>query len=250
MPLPAFRFKKFSVEQEGAAHPVGTDAVLLGAWANLQGVRRFLDIGAGTGVVGLMLAQRLQENAPVPAPWNGVGVELHPASAALASQNYAASPWSKNLSLWTGAIQDFAATGATEHHGTYDLIVSNPPFFSETTLSPNPSRSLGRHTATLSPQDLLAAATTLLAPTGRFSVVLPEKEGRRFCELAVLQGLYWTRIAAVHSRPGKGVERMLIQFEKSPYGFERETIDQFDSVKGDAYSPGFRALTKDFYLAG
>lgn len=254
MPLPAFRFKKFSVEQEGAAHPVGTDAVLLGAWAGLEGVQRFLDIGAGTGVVGLMLAQRLQQDFDASTSdaqlWSGVGVELHPASAALARQNYAASPWAANLELWTGAIQDFAANRATEQRGTYDLIVSNPPFFSETTLSPNQARSLGRHTATLSPQDLLIAVKTLLAPKGRFCVVLPVKEGRKLCELAVLQGLYWTRIAELHSRPGKAVERLLIQFEKSPYGIEREVFTMFASEKGDAYSAVFRALTREFYLAG
>ncbi len=293
MPLQAFHFKKFSVAQDGAAHPVGTDAVLLGAWADIREVKHFLDIGTGTGVVALMLAQRIdcsgdfsrsnaeeeldlttfqklsnlhpiassgdfsrsndKENPSImtlPKPansiWAGIGVELHPASAALSQGNFAASPWAEKLKIWEGSVQVFAQTVENQ----YDLIVSNPPFFSELTISPDKTRSLGRHTATLSPGDLLAVVHKLLTPQGKFCVVLPEREGRRLCELAVQNGLYWTRIVEVRSRPGKPVERLLLQFERTPFGFEREEICLYGEKTGQAYSVEFQEMTSAFYLAG
>lgn len=233
----AFRFKKFSVEQEGAAHPVGTDAVLLGAWVDVQTTQRFLDIGTGTGVIALMLAQRL---SGVPG-WAGVGVEIHPESAALARRNFRECLWAEHLRVWEGAVQAFSGQ-------SFDLIVSNPPFFSERTVSPDKTRSLGRHTATLSPADLLGTAKELLAPHGKFCVVLPVNEGRQLCELAVMHGLYWTQITEVRSRPGKPVERLLIQFEKSPFGFERAEMCLFAGKTGMDYSDEFQAITRDFYL--
>lgn len=233
----AFRFKKFSIEQAGAAHPVGTDAVLLGAWVDVQAAQRFLDIGSGTGVVALMLAQRLANIAH----WAGVGVEIHPESAALARANFKASPWAGHLDVWEGPIQAFSGQ-------VFDLIVSNPPFFSERTVSPDKTRSLGRHTATLSPEDLLETARRLLAPQGKFCVVLPTLEGRQLCELAVPKGLYWTKITEVRSRPGKPVERLLIQFEKSPFGFERTEMCLYAGKTGTAYSDDFQSITSNFYL--
>ncbi len=287
MPLPAFRFKKFKVEQDGAAHPVGTDAVLLGAWVDVQGTTSFLDIGTGTGVIALMLAQRLESSGDFSRsnttdPWAGVGVELHPGSAALARENFASSPWAAQLEVFEGPIQQFSqgesiyftqAFDQTTGHFfrvprlykfqklgksnsetmsnslAFDLIVSNPPFFSERTVSPDKTRSLGRHTATLSPEDLLSAVKNLLAPKGKFCAILPEQEGRRLCELAVQQGVYWTRITEVRSRPGKPVERLLLQFEKSPFGFEREEICIYAGEVGGTYSDEFRRMTGAFYLA-
>ncbi len=242
MPLLPFHFKKFSVEQHGAAHPVGTDAVLLGAWTDVQNANRFLDIGTGTGVIALMLAQRLAE-MKIKSHWQGVGVELHPPSAALAGENFAASPWAAQLAIWEGSIQEFAET-----QGQFDLIVSNPPFFSELTVSPDKVRSLGRHTATLSPGDLVTAVAGLLAPNGRFCAILPKLEAQLLCELAIPLGLYWTRIADVHGRPGKPVERLMLQFEKSPYNLHREQICVYAEKSGPAYSSEFSFMTRGFYL--
>ncbi|MFN0033990.1 MAG: tRNA1(Val) (adenine(37)-N6)-methyltransferase [Saprospiraceae bacterium] len=260
------------MEQSGAAHPVGTDAVMLGAWADVRVRERgvqpaktctwVLDIGTGTGVVALMLAQRLSDIQN----WAGIGVEIHPPSAALARANFSASPWAGRLEVWEGAVQAFAgerfdnfqkvvkSEPLSKLSGSsfprFDLIVSNPPFFSERTISPNPKRSLGRHTATLSPSDLLEAVGKLLAPDGRFCAILPEREGRHLCELAVPLGLFWTRITEVRSRPGKPVERLLLQFEKSPCDFQREGMSIYAGKNGEGYSAEFQEMTRDFYLAG
>jgi tRNA1Val (adenine37-N6)-methyltransferase len=239
MALPAFRFKKFEVVQEGAAHPVGTDAVLLGAWADISGGRQFLDIGAGTGVVSLMVAQRLAQTG---SNWQGCGVEIHPSSAALARQNYQASPWANQLEVRECAIQELEGFAA----GHFDLIVSNPPFFSETTQSPDATRSLGRHTATLSPVELLTAAKKWMSHKGRCCVVLPAMEGYKLCELAVPMGLYWTHLVEVYGKADKPLERLLVQFERNPYPVRRDKIVLQEHGQRSA---AFRALTKDFYLA-
>lgn len=229
-----FRFKKFSVEQEGAAHPVGTDAVLLGAWADVEKSTRILDIGAGTGVVALMLAQK--------APAHITAVEIHPPSAALARRNFAASPWAGRLDLVESSIQNFAQQTDFQ----FDVIVSNPPFFSETTVSPDSGRRLGRHTASLPPGDLLAAVQKLLAENGRFCVILPVLEGRRLCELAVPAGLYCTEEVAVRSRKQKPAERLLLRFERNPYAFVRKEWVIYSD--GSAYTDEFKQATSCFYL--
>ncbi len=249
-----FHFKKFSVEQEGAAHPVGTDGVLLGAWADVEGCRSILDIGTGTGLVALMLAQRLHSlpsstSPPTPPPSGGggvggevVAVEIHPPSAALARQNFAASPWADRLEVVESSIQDFAQQTDRQ----FDLIVSNPPFFSEKVVSPDASRRLGRHTASLPPGDLLAVSKKLLTENGRLCVILPVPEGKRFCELAVTSGLYCTGESEVMTRPGKAAERLLLRFEKTPCRFERKTLSIH--AEGGGYSDEFRQMTGDFYL--
>jgi len=234
MALQPFRFKNFSVAQEGAAHPVGTDAVLLGAWAGVGQCTRLLDIGTGTGVVALMLAQRCAARI--------TAVEIHPASAALARANFAASPWANRLELVESSIQEFAGQTAVR----FDLIVSNPPFFSETTVSPDATRRLGRHNASLPPETLLLCAKQLLTETGRFCVVLPVQEGRRLCEIAVTNGLYCTEETEVRGRPEKPVERLLLCFERNPYPFVRKQMSIYGT--GTTRSAEFQEMTAAFYL--
>jgi len=236
MASPPFRFKKFEIQQHGAVHPVGTDSVLLGAWAGLENApARILDIGTGTGVIALMLAQRAAD-AQITA------VEMHPASVSCARRNAAASPWADRLNVFETSIQDFAAADTP----VFDLIVSNPPFFSETTVSPDPARRLGRHTASLTAVELIVAVQVLLAQNGRFCVILPEMEGKRLCELAALQGLYVTNIMTIRSRSDRPIERLLLCLERSPYGFERSEL--FIYMKNGGYALEYQELTSKFYL--
>jgi tRNA1Val (adenine37-N6)-methyltransferase len=233
-----FHFKKFSIFQEGVSHPVGTDGVLLGAWADVLGVHTVLDIGTGTGLVALMLAQRSVPGALITA------IDLHPGSVACARRNMWQSPWRDNLAVVVIPVQQYALETTLR----FDLIVSNPPFFSDLTVSPDGERSLGRHTGTLSTGDLLEAVLRLLKPTGRFCLVLPYKEGKRLCEMAVPLGLYCTYEVEVRSRAGKQVERLLLQLERDPRCFRREGLDIYDLEGG--YSAAYRRLTGDFYLKG
>lgn len=238
MPLPPFHCKKFHVNQAGAAHPVGTDSILIGSWADISNCQSVLDIGTGTGIIALMLAQRLQEMG---VPFQVDAVEIDPSSAATARANFTHSDWAAQLNVWEGPVQELTGTGK------YDLIVSNPPFFAETILSPNQARRQARSTVTLHFSDLIETALRLLAPNGRFCVVLPVQEGQRLYQMAAPMGLYHTRCMTVFSKKGKAPERLLMQLERNPYRFKREEL--LIHAEPGLYSEAYQKLTKDFYLA-
>ena len=215
---------------------VGTDGVLLGAWADVAGPERILDIGTGSGVIAIMLAQR-RPSAAVH------GVEIDAESCEQARENVRISPWADRLSMVCASVQTYEGK-----EGAYDLIVSNPPFFSGGTFSDNQDRTSIRHTTKLPHGDLLQSARRLLSPAGRFCVVLPLIEGLRFREMATQYQLYCTRFRAVRSKEEKPVERLLLQFERRPKEIveEPELIIQFDGIND--WTPAYRELTGDFYL--
>ncbi len=231
-----FQFKKFAIEQNDCAMKVGTDGVLLGAWCDVTAATKALDIGTGSGVIAVMLGQRC--DAEIHA------VEIEEAAYLQAKSNFEKADWSNRLTAKKAAIQDFAKLSRDE----YDLIISNPPFFSGGTFSHNQDRNNVRHTVKLGHGDLLVAARKLLAKDGKFCVVLPLIEGLRFQEVAKTYALYCTKITEVKSRPGGSVERLLMQFEKTA----TENIVKDDlaiyKAKGKAHSTEYIALTKDFYL--
>lgn len=231
-PMSSFRFKQFAVEQSGVAMKVGTDGVLLGAWASFGDARRVLDIGTGTGVIALMAAQR-SSAATI------VAVEIDRAAAACASSNFVASPWSDRLSVVEGAVQEYAA------EEQFDYIISNPPYFVDSLRSPDARRTMARHTTDLTFEQLAAAVERLLATSGRFGIVLPTEQMEQF---ASTTSLVMLRRCNVHSVPGGAVKRVLAEF-----GHERsgelvvETLTIETDVRGQ-FSDQYRALTQDFYL--
>lgn len=216
---------------------IGTDAVLLGAWVEVDGVQKALDVGTGTGVIAIMLAQR--------QPFLTVhGVEIDAQAQLQASENMQASPWSERLEVFPGAIQDYAQNCRE----TYDLIVSNPPFFTGGVFSESPDRQHVRHTVKLPHGDLLAACQKLLAPKGTFAVVLPLLEGLRFVELARSYRFYCERMTEVHTKPGKPISRLLLQFKSEiPDILRKDTLILQDDESNNR-SEAYRALTGDFYL--
>lgn len=239
MGQPPFRFKRFLVDQTGVAHPVGTDSVLLGSWAEIDGAHHILDIGSGSGLLALMLAQRTENSRP---PAHIAGVEIHDESCRCATGNFNRSPWASRLSIVHCAIQAFEVRADEK----FDLIVSNPPFFTETVVSPRRLRRISRSAATLSPGDLLHAVKRLLFENGRFCAILPPAEGYRLCEWGALAGLYCTRLTRVYPRRDKAVERLLIQLERNPYPFRQSSLVIYSS--GEQYTPEFLHLTGEFYL--
>ncbi len=233
---PPFRFKQFEIKQDRCAMKVGTDGVLLGSWANIRNARTILDIGSGTGLIALMLAQRQPKGRIV-------GVEIDPEACKQAQENAAASPFSDRLELVEAAIQDFSK----EDSRKFDLIVSNPPFFSGGALSFSQDRNSVRHTIKLSHGDLLRAVQYLLAPEGRFCLILPLLEGLRFQEIAETYHLYTSSITEVIPIKGKLVERLLLEFRRE---VSECTVDQLiirNKTNAD-WSEAFWSLTKAFYL--
>jgi len=233
-----FQFKKFSIAQDQCAMKVGTDGILLAAWARVGEASQILDIGAGTGLIGLMLAQR-QSAAQV------IGVEIDELAADQAKDNGAQSPFAKQVKICTDSIQSFAKN--TKHQ--FDLIVSNPPFFSGGVLSESAGRAEVRHTVKLSHQDLLRSVQTLLRPLGKFCLILPLLEGLRFQELARTYQLYTQHVCKVSPRPGKPANRLLIELGKTQKDKVQQTqMSIYADAEGLNRSAEFSKLTADFYL--
>ena len=229
--MSTFRFKQFEVEQTDVAMKVGTDGVLLGAWAELGGARRVLDIGTGTGVIALMAAQRSSAETIV-------GVEIDAVASRCAAANFEASPWSERLTVTQCAVQEFDAE-------PFDVIISNPPYFVDSLLSPDSRRTVARHTTDLSFADLSAAVCRLLSTEGRFALILPTEEMAKFESETPLRVV---RRCEVRSVPNGTVKRVMAEFahtSASEPHLEQLTIET--EVRGQ-FSEQYRTLTKDFYL--
>jgi tRNA1Val (adenine37-N6)-methyltransferase len=231
-----FKFKQFGIYQDKCAMKVGTDGVLLGAWAAAENAEMILDIGTGTGVIAIMLAQR-NENATVH------GVDVDEMSHEQATENMQNSPFSERLSSYLIDIQSYAKVTDRK----YDLIVSNPPFFTGGTLSANQDKTNVRHTVKLPHGDLLLAVKNLLGENGKFCVILPLIEGLRFKELAERTQLFCTKITEVQPKIGKGVERLLLQFELHSNGLTRDMLVIQEGEGRHDFTDEYADLVRDFY---
>jgi tRNA1Val (adenine37-N6)-methyltransferase len=229
-----FRFKQFTVHDDKCQMKVGTDGVLLGAWAGVENVNSILDIGTGSGLISLMLAQRTSGSVHIDA------VEPAVADASQAQANVLNSPWADRVSVHAKRIQDY------QPDTRYDLIVTNPPFFSSSLLPPSVQRASARHTLELTQHDLLAAAARLLKETGSMAIILPVKEGDMFVQNALNNGFYVARSLAFHTIPGKHQERWLLEIRRGPQQVKQERMTLYGSpgIWSDEYSH----LVRDFYL--
>ncbi|MGL4928608.1 MAG: tRNA1(Val) (adenine(37)-N6)-methyltransferase [Plesiomonas sp.] len=231
-----FTFKQFFVAHDRCAMKVGTDGILLGAWSPINGAAKILDIGSGTGLIALMLAQR------TPADTQITAVELDNTAAEQAQENIAASPWQHKIRLSNQSIQQFSQHNLLK----FDLVVSNPPYFESGVACRDTARDAARYTDTLSHEVLLQSACRVLAPTGRVCLVLPFDVAEPICALAQNFGLFCYQAVAVFSREGKKAQRILLEF-----GFVRQDRQDKKLVineKSGIYHCNYRDLTKDFYL--
>ena len=230
--MAGFKFKQFSVEQDDVAMKVGTDGVLLGAWAECEGARRILDVGTGTGVIALQMAQR-SPTAQVQA------VEIDETAAKRARANFDKSPWAERLEVAQTAVQEFSPAEK------FDLIISNPPYFVDSLLPPDAKRSTARHTHDLTFEELDRAVVRLLAENGKFALILPVTEFEKYLSLTQL---HLVRRCDVHPIEGGAVKRVMGEFAKQkPTEIAHENIAIERGHRGD-YTDEYRTLTKDFYL--
>lgn len=233
MPNPYFAFKQFTVRHDRCAMKVGTDGVLLGAWTDLSHSRRILDIGTGTGLIALMLAQRCMD-AQITA------IDLDSAAVEQAQENIQASPWKDRIE----ALQQDICT--YHPNGTFDTIVSNPPYFIDSLKCPDGQRSTARHTDTLDADRLIGKVSELLTSDGRFSIILPAEQTEDLIRVAGEKGLHPSRQTWVITRPGLSPKRILMEFRKTPVTLQPDEL--VIELERHVYSEEYIALTKEFYL--
>lgn len=233
--MDSFRFKRFSVEQGNCGMRVGTDGTLLGAWA--QGGARILDIGTGTGLIALMMAQRFPQ-AQITA------IDIDADAAQQAEENARQSPFADRISVIQASLQIFALDYAGPK---FDAIVSNPPFFNDTKATGNIPRDIARHTLSLSYRDLFHHAAALLADSGTLSLVLPYSMRSEAFSEAAINGLRLLDVIDISTTPAKKPKRTLLSFSRHINRVGNRQTQCLSNKKGER-SQWFATLTQDFYL--
>ena len=231
-----FQFKQFSVAQDQCAMKIGTDAVLLGAWTRLDSQpNSILDIGAGTGVLGLMMAQRSTAEL-IDA------LENDDAAYEQCVGNFEASDWGDRLFCYHASLEEFTE----EIEDQYDLIISNPPFYTDSFKTENEVRNKARFEDAMPFTELLKSVSKLLSPTGHFNVVIPFSEESSFIELGAKEGLYPPYIMRVRGQESSPVKRSLICFSFKEQAVETQEL--IIEIARHQYTKEYTNLTKDFYL--
>lgn len=232
-PTDVFHFKQFSVKHNRCAHKVGTDGVLLGAWADVEGAHRILDIGTGSGVIALMLAQRSASYTHIDA------IDISWEDCEQAKENVIASPWPQKINIKNQALQNFDSA-------LYDLIVSNPPFFIDSAKPPDEERTRARHTESLPPHELLIHAQRLLNPQGKLCLILPVTEAQKLIALSEVEGWHCSRLCEFRARANKPPERLLFQLQRQKQEVQKESLILYE--QGEEWTKAYKNLTRDFYL--
>ncbi|WBU87888.1 tRNA1(Val) (adenine(37)-N6)-methyltransferase [Cellulophaga omnivescoria] len=239
-----FIFKQFTINQDRCAMKIGTDGVLLGAWASVDhNPYSILDIGAGTGIIALMLAQRSAAD-------NIEAIELDADAYEQCTDNFEASDWADRLFCFHAGFDEFVdeyATDETEEDELYDLIVSNPPFYAEEVTSGNEARDNARQNTSLPFNELVSGVAKLLTANGRFATIIPYKEEEKFIKLAENFKLYPLKVTRVKGNAKAEVKRSLLEFQKTPstnLEIKQLVIEEDRHI----YTQDYIDLTKDFYL--
>lgn len=216
---------------------VGTDGVLLGAWANVHNASTVLDIGTGTGLIALMAAQR-NLSAVIDA------VEIDETACIQAKENFDNSKWKDRINLYCSSFQQFA-DNCTKH---YDIIISNPPYFNNSLKPADKNRNTARHTDSLPYTELAKGVKRLLSEKGYFSLILPVNEANEFEDIALANTLYCSRKVFVKPNYEKEAIRILMEFTHNPVTRINEQVLCIETGVRHCYTDEFKELTKDFYL--
>ncbi|MCP4883461.1 MAG: methyltransferase [Flavobacteriales bacterium] len=231
-----FHFKEFKVKQDRCAMKVGTDGVLLGAWTEIDSdVDSILDIGTGTGLIALQMAQRSTAQT-IDA------LEIEPHAFEQAVENFENSQWADRLFCYHASLQEFV----NEIDEKYDLIISNPPYFNDTFKDLDKQRALARHTQELSFNDLLDGVSKLLTNEGKAALIIPFKEEANFLELAKIRNLFPLRISRYRGNENSDLKRSLVELKNEFTTLTSEAF--FLEHSRHEYSEYYKNLVKDFYL--
>lgn len=235
MAKPYFKFKQFTVYHDRSSLKVGTDAVLLGSWADVSGASKIFDIGTGSGVIALMLAQR--SNAMI----NAIDIDIQ--SCEQANENFKSSPWSDRLSIYNISLSEYAEKTATK----YDLVVSNPPYFTDSFKPANEQRFSAKHNDKLPIAELSENVAKLLSHTGKFCVILPLKEAAILTSEMNKYGLFPHEELSVLPLKDKDAIRKLILFGRENTVCKTSQL-VIETDERHAYSKEYIELTKDYYM--
>ena len=237
MPNNWFRFKQFTIQQEHAAMKVGTDGVLLGAWASVpEPGSRVLDVGTGTGLIAMMIAQRTRDV-------NIDALEIDALSAAQANENFQNSPWKDRLNSIHASFQEYASISKTR----YDQIICNPPFFTGSKKTESKSKNLARHDDSLSLKDLLKGSVSLMKETAILSLILPVDKEEQAMDMIQEQQMYCSRLTRVKPTPQKPINRILLEVSLQAKKCEENELC-IEMEKRHMYSDAFNNLVDGFYL--
>ena len=232
-----FQFKEFSINQDKSAMKIGTDGVLLGAWCPIDNnPKSVLDIGTGTGIIALMMAQRTSANQ-IDA------LEIDENAFEQATDNFENSPWADKLFCYHAGLDEFV----DEPEDEYDLIISNPPFFLEDFKSTDQARNLARFVDAMPFEEVIEAADLLLSENGIFAVIIPHKEENNFLSLAAEYELYPIKITRVRGTFKTPIIRSLLAFKR----FEMPILvadELVIEIERHVYTDDYIDLVKDFYL--
>jgi tRNA1Val (adenine37-N6)-methyltransferase len=228
-----FSFKQFTIHQEKAAFKVGTDGVLLGAIADLTGVKRILDIGTGTGLIAIMLAQRC--NAEI------VAIEPDYESFIQCLENVGFCKWKERIKVENTNLQNYQPVGG------FDLVVTNPPFFSDSLKNPDLRKSSARHNYTLTNDELLKGVSRLMAEGGRLQVIMSYAEGNVFITEANKYGFFCNNILKIKPLPLSEIRRLILTFSKKRLN-PTEKFLTIEHGKRHEFTEDYKDLTRDFYL--
>jgi tRNA1Val (adenine37-N6)-methyltransferase len=230
-----FKFKQFTLTDNRSAMKLSTDAVLLGAFAGLAGARHVLDVGTGSGIVALMVAQR--------CPAMVTGIDIDGPSIEDARENFGKSPWSHRLKAEHQSLQEFSQAPGQK----FDVVVSNPPFFSNSQRSPVRVRNLSRHDIHLSLTAMIPLITNVLQPGGSCSFIIPADKGALFDQIANNNGLGLLRKTSVFPKASRAANRLLLEYRHDRWGGHEEETLVIRGENGN-FTEEYRNYTRDFYL--
>jgi tRNA1Val (adenine37-N6)-methyltransferase len=237
--MEVFKFKSFDICQDREVMRINTDGVLLAAWVKPINSASILDVGSGTGVIALIMAQRFQ-NASIKA----IDIDKH--ASELSALNFSNAPWSNRLE---SVYEDFKIFSKLIPPSSFDLIISNPPFFNNSTPSSQVAARRSKHTQTISHEEIIDISKMLLSPKGELAMVLPANEAEKNMEYAVGKGFFCRRKLFVYPDESKQLERILFQLTLSEHEFPEEHKRIFIRNAGTAdFSKEYRSMTKDYYL--